>query len=254
MMKRAGIYKFGLLLLVLLPFCLLVFLSLTKSWFFPEILPKHFTTESWQGIISGGDFIVLLFKSVLLSCCVACVSSFLAFMISRNLSRYHFREIFYSLAYLPYSFSPVIYAFCIQFLFIRSGLKGSYAGVFAAQILITFPFAILLFARHWTREMQNQEMLSQSLGATSMQSFTKVVLPLSGKIIRLSLLQTFLISWFDYGISWVIGGGVTGTLMLKIYQYIAEANIAYAAAASLILLIPPVFVIIFQHKYSANVA
>ncbi|GAB1397920.1 hypothetical protein MASR1M65_27000 [Saprospiraceae bacterium] len=139
-------------------------------------------------------------------------------------------------------------------MFIRSGLKGTYAGVLIAQLLISFPFVVLLFSKHWNHELKNQEILSMSLGASEYQTVVRVTLPLTMRLIKLSLIQTFLISWFDYGISLVIGRGIAQTAILRVYQYIAEANIAYAATASLVLLIPPVMLSIVQHKLSSNVA
>ncbi len=254
MKTTARIRIIVLINLVMIPFVFLLFLSIAGTWFFPDVLPGHWSLNAWHGLFSGNDFWWVLLKSVVLSSSVAILATAMAFFISRQLSRHRYRDILHSIAYLPYSFSPVIYAFCIQFLFIRSGLKGTYAGVLIAQLLISFPFAVLLFSKHWNHELKNQEILSMSLGASEYQTIVRVTLPLTMRLIKLSLIQTFLISWFDYGISLVIGRGIAQTAILRIYQYIAEANIAYAATASLVLLIPPVMLSIVQHKLSSNVA
>lgn len=51
--------------------------------------------------------------------------------------------------------------------------------------------------------------------------------------------QAFLISWFEYGLTTLIGIGKVQTLTVKVFQYIGEANIFHAALASLLLALPP---------------
>lgn len=251
-MKIAKLSKSGLLViistLVLLPIAILLYISFTKSWFYPNLLPESWSGEAWKSVGLSAGLLKILVKSLLLSLTVSLVSTSFAFLISKQISAYKKADKLFSLAYLPYAFSPVIYAFCIQFVFIQAGLKGSYSGVFLAQLLITLPFAVLLFAKHWTLQLKNIESLSFSLGASKSQTWFKVILPISRQIIVLSLLQTFLISWFDYGMSWVIGSGVVETLSLRLFQYISESNVAFSAMASLTLIVPPMIILLFQHK------
>ncbi len=234
--------------IIMFPFLVLTFMSFTKSWFYPSLFPKVWTWEAWQFVLSDEDFLMLMLKSSALSVSVALISTILAFFVTRQLYLFRFDQRIYSVAYLPYSFSPVIYAFCIQFMFIQIGLRGSYFGVFIAQLLISFPYSVLLFSKHWGNKMRNLEAVSLSLGASSTQTFLLITLPVSIRIIGLSIIQSFLISWFDYGLSWVIGAGSVNTITLKIYQYISESNLAFASMASLVLLLPPTVVVIIQNK------
>ena len=52
--------------------------------------------------------------------------------------------------------------------------------------------------------------------------------------------QTFLISWFQYGLTLLVGSGKVETLPLKVYDYVSEANLGYAAVAGCLLVLPPV--------------
>jgi len=51
-------------------------------------------------------------------------------------------------------------------------------------------------------------------------------------MLLLCFFQTFLLSWFQYGLTMLVGGGQVKTLPLKVYDFVWEANVFYAALAS----------------------
>ncbi|WP_204314462.1 hypothetical protein, partial [Klebsiella aerogenes] len=67
------------------------------------------------------------------------------------------------------------------------------------------------------------------LGGTNIVALTSVIIPLSKPLLLVCFFQCFLISWFEYGLTSVIGYGKIQTLTIKVYQFLTEANIYYAA-------------------------
>ena len=63
--------------------------------------------------------------------------------------------------------------------------------------------------------------------------------PAALPLLRVCFFQTFLISWAQYGLTLMIGAGKVRTLPLRVYDYLLEADPAYAALASLFLILPP---------------
>ncbi|WP_254245126.1 hypothetical protein [Hymenobacter sp. BRD67] len=57
-------------------------------------------------------------------------------------------------------------------------------------------------------------------------------------------MQTFLLSWFDFGLTNVLSVGKVRTLTVQVFTYVGEANGALAAVASLILLVPPTLILL----------
>ena len=51
-------------------------------------------------------------------------------------------------------FAPVILAACLQVFFLRLGLTGRPGGVFLGQLLIAYPFAVILFSSFWNERMR----------------------------------------------------------------------------------------------------
>jgi putative spermidine/putrescine transport system permease protein len=233
-----------------LPFAYLVLLSLATNWRYPLLLPEGFNLETWQYIIQtdsavGSSFVL----SVLLSASVAFLATFFGFFIGKTIATHRLKNIFLTITYFPYAFSPVIYAFCLNFLFMQLNLVGNMEGVVLAQFIITFPFAIILFSNHWSNELLNLESVVLTLGGSPRQAFWRVILPLSKNILLICFFQTFMISWFEYGLTSVIGLGKVQTLTLKTYQFIGESNVYFAALASCLLVFPPLILLWFNRRF-----
>ncbi len=106
---------------------------------------------------------------------------------------------------------------------------------------------MLLFVDYWDARLKALEDLVFTLGGSSSQAYLKVILPVSKNILLLCLFQTFLTSWFDYGLTSVIGVGKIQTLTIKVFQFVGEANPNYAAVSSCLLIVPPML-LLFANK------
>lgn len=59
-------------------------------------------------------------------------------------------------------------------------------------------------------------------------------------------------SWVQYGVTLMVGGGKVQTLPVLVYFYVNEANITFAAMASLLLTLPPLLLLAFNKQYLWN--
>ena len=97
--------------------------------------------------------------------------------------------------------------------------------------------------------MQELEALSYTLGGSRWQTFRKVLLPLSKNAMLLCFFQVFLISWFEYGLTNLIGVGKIKTLTVSVFNFINEANIFYAALACCLLVFPPMILLYINKRF-----
>jgi putative spermidine/putrescine transport system permease protein len=240
----------ALFITFLMPFAYFLVASLALNYRFPLLLPDGWTGAYWQQIFQNNNSIG---SSVLTSFGISTITATLAtsvgFMVSKTIAYHPKRRIFQILAYLPYAFSPVVYAYCLNFFFNKANLTGNTEGVILAQFVITFPFAVILFLNHWTTELQNMAQLTYTLGGSIWQAYKRVLLPMSKPILMLCFFQTFLISWFEYGLTSVIGLGKVPTLTIKVYQFIGESNVYFAALASCVLVFPPLVLLWINRKF-----
>jgi putative spermidine/putrescine transport system permease protein len=244
------LFRLFVVLIILFPFVVLFTLSMGRNWAYPNVLPNVWTLQNWQNIWSlNADLSQSLILSLLLSTGVAAVVTLLSFITAKHLSFSRHKHRWLLLAYFPYVFAPVILGACLQFFFLKLGWSGSVWGVLLAQLFIAYPFGVILFSGFWNEQTRAMEQLTATLGGNSLQTYIKVLLPIAKNALLICFFQTFLISWFEYGLTTIIGVGKVQTLTVKVFQYVNEANIFYAALASCLLIFPPVALLWVNKKF-----
>ncbi|MFI8378542.1 ABC transporter permease [Leeuwenhoekiella sp. NPDC079379] len=239
-----------LVLLVLFPFVYLILLSLSGDWYFPEVLPQYFGLRNWETIISSETGLLQSFLvSTVISLAVAIVSTLSGFFISKIVYYHPKKRILNLLAYFPYILAPVVFAACLSYFFLKLGLFGNVTGVIVAQFLISFPYAMIFFSSFWNDRIKSFENLVATLGGNTFNAYTKVLFPLAKGLLLVCFFQTFLISWFEYGLTSIIGVGKVQTLTIKVFMFIKEANYFYGALSCCLLIFPPVLLLYINKKY-----
>jgi len=248
MFKKIAPYLF--IASVFFPMLFLLMLSLGRKWHYPSVFPEKITLENWYSLFeTGSDLLKTGSTSIIISLTVAFLVTTIAFPVSRSIARSRYRSLFMMLTYIPYLLSPVIMAVIFQVYFIISRLTGTVTGVVIAQFLIAFPFAIIIFNNFWNHSIQAMETLSESLGAKKWQTFVKITIPLSKNALALCFFQVFLISWFEYGLTNLIGSGKIKTLTVSVFNFVNEANIFYAAVACCLLILPPLLLLYLNKRF-----
>ncbi len=239
-----------LALFFLFPFAFLLLLSVGKNWAFPHILPETFSLANWAALMrleSGLN--ESLAVSLLLSVSVATVATAAGFFCSRVIAYRRQAGAYLLLAYFPFVFAPVILAACLQFFFVYFNLSGKVEGVMLAQLLITFPFSVLFFFSFWNERFRAIEQLVNTLGGSTWQALRQAILPMSRGPLLVCFFQTFLISWFEYGLTMLLGVGKVQTLTVRVFQFVTEANIFLAAMAACMLFVPPLILLWVNKRY-----
>jgi putative spermidine/putrescine transport system permease protein len=236
--------------LCLFPFLYLILLSFVREWTFPNVWPDMLSLESWRRVLWGSSALGQSFLlSLAVSAVVAAASTAAGYVTGKYIAyhRHHTRLLL--LAYLPFVMSPVILGTCLMYLYIKADLTGGVFGVMLAQTTFAYGFSIVFFSAFWTAEVKALEDLVYTLGGTTGQAYRRVLIPISLGALLICFFQTFLISWFQYGLTVLIGAGKVQTLPVKVYEYIGEANVPYAALASCLLVLPPAVLLWANKRY-----
>lgn len=236
-------------ILFVFPFLYAALLSVSKNIQYPALLPHDFSFSRWVAVFNPNNGIASgFFLSMIIAFSVASLSTTVGFIISRAISSHRYKKILLYSCYFPLALSPVIFASVINFYFVYAGLSGTIAGVILAQLFISVPFSIILLSSFWTTQIASLQNTSYTLGAGAQYTFFKVLLPVARPALLVCLFQTFLISWFEYGLTSITGVGKVQTLTLKVFQYINEANIYYAALSSCIIILPVALLLLWANK------
>lgn len=246
--QRLGVVLMGVLFLV--PLALLTYLSLSVEWHYPAILSHPFTIRNWQWFVQG-DVLLLrsLGLSLGLSLSVSAIATTAGFFASRHLA-YYTRSTYWLLAaYLPYVIAPVIFAVMLNVYLLRLELTGTVAGVLLAQLVITFPYAVLFFYGFWNERIRALEHLVRTMGGGFGTVLRHALWPAARGLAVVCFFQTYLISWFEYGLTQFIGVGQVPTLTVMVFRYIDEANPYLAALAGVLLVAPPVLLLLINRRF-----
>lgn len=253
MKTRSAIWKGLLAALCIVPPCILLALSFFKQWSFPAILPGEYSMEAWRSIFKPSNNIsTAIGASVAIAVTVALLATLFGFVTSMVIAYHQYKKQLLMLTYLPFLLSPVIFAVCIKFYFIKMHLVGTIGGVMLAQLIIAYPYATIFFMSFWNNRALQFRKLAQTLGASPVYTFRKVLMPMALPMMIVAFFQCFLISWFEYGLTLVIGFGKVQTLTLKVFQYLTEANIFYAALSCSLLVLPPIILLWVNKKFIYN--
>ena len=119
-------------------------------------------------------------------------------------------------------------------------LAFTFEGLVIGSILYSFPFAIQPFAASFAAVDQRLIAASQTLGASRLRTFLRVILPLSVPGLVTGVALSFAHTMGEFGVVLMVGGnipGVTRTVSIDIYDKVQAFNYSGANATALVLLV-----------------
>ena len=237
-MSKQQIFRAMWVSALVFPLFLLLVFSLGTDWQFPKIWPG-IDLKSWLSLSESDVLLHGMVMSLGISTVVAALSTVSAFVVSRYIMSLKSAKNWLLLAYFPFALSPIVYAVCLLFYFNYFNASGTIWGVMLAQFLILFPYGVIVCAGFWNRRIKDLEELTKTMGGNRATRWKEVLWPMGRGILGICFFQSFLISWFDYGMTQFIGVGQVKTLTIHVYVLIGEANPYLAAVAATLLVLPP---------------
>jgi molybdate transport system permease protein len=120
-----------------------------------------------------------------------------------------------------------------------SGLPFSFTGLLIASVLYSLPFAIQPFAAAFAGVDRRYLEASWCLGRSRLETFFKVVLPLSAPGIIAGMVLCFAHTLGEFGVVLMVGGnlpGITRTISISIYDSVQAMDFKQAGTTSSFLL------------------
>ncbi len=242
--------------LLVSPLILLALLSLARHWTWPALLPTELQARQWQDLIADSNALGgVALRSLGMGIGVAVLATALGFVSSRSVAHHPRQGHLLALLHLPFAISPVVFGVSLLYALLRLHLAGHVAGVMLAQFIFAYAYAVILLSGFWNPQVLTLAELAISLGAQRRQVWLQVLMPLARPLLLVCVFQTFLISWFDYALTLLIGDSQVVTLTVTLYQYLNSGDIRLAATCSLLLLVPPLLALGINHRLlSATIA
>ena len=204
--RRLGLV--GMIVVVLLPLVPVVVWAVAGAYRYPDLLPSSVGDRGLR-LVLGPRVLDALLTSVLISTAVALLACLVGLPAGRALGRHTFRgrRLVQLLLLAPVVVPPLAVTLGLQVFFIRYGLSDTPLGVVLVQLMPTVPYAALLLSAAFSSLDPDLERQARALGAGPWRTGTSVVWPLLRPALVTTFLLTFLISWSEYVLTLLIGGG-----------------------------------------------
>ena len=178
----------------------------------------HWYEQLFHNPVIGGA----LLNSLIVASIAIAVASVMGTFAAVGLSRYHFhgRGFYRGLLILPIIIPEIAMAVSALSLFVAVGVQLSLATIIVSHIVFCIAYIALVVTGRMQGMDPKLEEAAQDLGATPVQAFMKVTLPLIMPGIISGCLLAFVLSLDDFIITQFTAGIGSTTLPLRIYSMV----------------------------------
>lgn len=253
----------GIVVAVVLPVIPILMWAFGSNWFFPGLVPDEFSMRGWEYVANPRARVLqAIFTSLLIAAAVTVISAILGLPVGRLLGmprkagsrpsangRGESKPFLELLVLGPLIVPGLAVLMGVQVSFIRLGLSDTILGVIIAHLLPALPYMILVLSGVYANFDPDYESQARSLGASPLRTFFRVTLPSLMPGLVTGGLFVFLISWTQYILTLLVGGGRVLTIPILLFSFASSGDRTLTAVLSIIFLIPPVVILVFTGKY-----
>ncbi|MGH3088274.1 MAG: ABC transporter permease [Rubrobacteraceae bacterium] len=248
-------HGFGLViaaLVVATPFIPVVLWAFAGEWRFPELFPTEWSLRGWEQVFSGGGRVPeAIFNSLVIGAAATVTSVAVGLPAGMAIGGYEFRAkgavVF--LILLPILVPPLASTMGIHLTFILLGLSDTVFGVFLVHLIPTVPYTAIILASVFADMTGEMEEAARSLGASPWQAFRHVTLPRAVPGIAVAALFAFLVSWSQYILTVLIGGGSVITLPMLLFSAASGNDPVITSVLAALFALPALIVLIVALRF-----
>lgn len=220
-----------------------------------SIIPPDASIENYQELINDTDFLLWVWNSLAITLGTAVVGVALASTSAYAFSRWRFPARNPGLVFLltTQMIPAAMLMVPLFILALRNGLIGSYRGLIITYSVTAVPFSIWILKGYYDtipRELEEAALID---GAGRMETFRRIILPLSTPSLAIVFLFNFTQAWNDYLFARVILGNAkeiwTWPLGLQSLQQQFQTQWGMFSAGSILVTIPVVILFLYSSKY-----
>jgi arabinogalactan oligomer/maltooligosaccharide transport system permease protein len=224
-----------------------------------SLIPEGATLEAYTHVLTGTSLPQWLFNSLIITVATSLVGLIFAATSAYAFSRYKFPGRGLGLtALLATQLIPagmlIVPIFVLAVILDPTlDLKDSYRGLVIAYSVTAVPFSIWILKGYYDTVPIELEEAARIDGASQLEAFWRVLLPLSTPALAIVFLFNFLTAWNEFVLARVLIGSSTElfTWPLGILRFQAQFQTQWAdlAAASILISIPVVSLFLYSSKW-----
>lgn len=244
------------LLPVLFPFYWILksALEAPENVYHPQLLLHSLTLTNFEALLTSTNFLASAWNSLrvaLLSSVVVVICSALGgYGLAR--SKIPGKTQIAQVVLFSYMFPEVLLGIPFFVVFHRLGLLNSLWGLGVAHLTLSLPFALWLMWQFYQALPHSYEEAAEIDGASRLQTFMKVIVPLSIPALTAVFIFAFAASWNDFVLAlMLIHNDTKFTLPIAMSLFVQEMQLNWAViqAANFLLALPGLLLVLFGRKY-----
>jgi ABC-type spermidine/putrescine transport system permease subunit II len=226
--------------------------AVAEQWYFPHKLPLDYGFSFWQRVFRPrGNAMVSLGNSIAIALFTVAVCLAVAIPAGYALARRSLplRGLILLAFLLPQAFPSLAVYINVARIFYGLGLNGTIMGVVLVHTMHGLVFAVWIATAAFAAVDRELEEAARNLGASPLQAFRAVTLPLAAPGIMASAIFVFLESLDEFTGTYFVGVPDVTTLPLLLFTASMEGNYQIASITALILLVPSVGFMLFIERF-----
>ena len=237
---------------LVLPLIPLAVWSFSRSWFFPDLLPSAWSTQAWDYALSDTSQVMdSLWITIVISLGATALAVLAGVPAGRALGLYNFRgkQLVELMILAPTIVPGIAVVLGIHVIFISMGLTNTVSGVILVHLIPTLPYMVLVMAGIFSNFDPDIEDQARSLGASPLETFWYITLPAIMPGVIVGALFAFLVSWSQYILTLLIGGGRVVTLPLLLFNFATSGRNDVTGAISMIYIVPGIVILALTARH-----
>ncbi|WP_343766721.1 ABC transporter permease [Clostridium malenominatum] len=221
------------------PLVNLIIWMFAKRWEWPYLFPNEFSLRGLKYFIGSSDSVQLLLYSIWLSLVVTIVTVIISIPASKALGVYNFKgkKIFEFFIISPLLVPTVSVAMGIHIVFIKLGIANTFLGVVLVHLIPCIPYGVRILTDVFAIVGESMEIQARVLGASSIKAFFYVTLPMIMPGILSAASMVFIVSFSQYFLTFLIGGGRVITFAMAMFPFIESGDRMMASLYSIVFIL-----------------
>jgi len=242
-MTRNALFVLLLLLLFVLPLIVLVLYSVSEAWRYPHLVPQRLSARAWEFVKDQWRPIVGSLASSLLYSALTVLLTFAFCVLPAGVfarESFPHKTILEAVLLAPALVPSITFTMGIHYLFILVRLTDTLPGVVLVLSLFSYPYMLRALTAGFQAYGEEYDVCAENLGAGQWMRLVRIDLPLLLPAIVSGGTVVFLVSFSEYFLVFVIGGGAVASYTGYLFPYLRSSDRPLASILTLLFLCLPI--------------
>lgn len=257
MRKRRIHFHFWLTLLVgllVIPTILMLLWSVANWWPWPDLLPKEVGLRGYRAYIKTRGNLKVLVQSLALSFVATLITLLISMPAAKAMGQMNFKgkKLVDMIIMLPLIAPTVSIATGIHILFIKAGLANTFLGVVVIHIFPCLPYGIRILQSAYHAMGDSLQLQARNLGSTGIKTFLFITIPMLSPALVSAFGMIFIISYSQYLLTLLIGGGRILTLTIQMIPFLQSGDRIMGSTYSVVFMLSSLVILLLVERAVAK--